>query len=70
MDHHGDLSRDLPEYTPNWPTPVKVKAQVLRTWDGWSWVHNCPRRLPWAMNGYPSQSAAFEAALKHARGCW
>lgn len=70
-DHHSDLSRDLPEYTPNWPVPVKVKASVVKGCDGWMWAHNCPHRLLWAMSfGYPSQAAAFEAALKHARGCW
>lgn len=72
MDHHSDLSRDLPEYTPNWPVPVKVKASVYRLADGsWAWGHNCPRKLGFAL-GYAqtTHAAAFEAALKHARGCW
>jgi hypothetical protein len=76
MDHHSDLSRDLPEYTPNWPLPVKVKAAVYRLGDGsWSWRHDCPKRMGLARLvtlGYAEDTheAAFEAALKHARGCW
>jgi phage gp16-like protein len=70
-DEHRGLPHDLPEYTPNWPVAVKVKAKVVRGRAGWIWAHNCPRRILWAMAfGYPTQPEAFAAALKHARGCW
>jgi hypothetical protein len=72
-DNHTGLPHDLPEYVPNWPVPVavKVKAKVIRGRDGWLWAHDCPRRPLWAMGfSYPTQQAAFEAALKHTRGCW
>lgn len=70
-DEHTGLSHDLPDYVPNWPVPVKVKARVLKGKDGWAWIHLCPHRTPGAYEILvPSQSAAFEAALKHARGCW
>lgn len=72
MDNHRGLPHDLPEYVPNWPVPVKIKAKVYQISGGaWSWSHDCPRRtgftLGWAQ---ATQPAAFEAALKHARGCW
>lgn len=71
MDHHSDLSRDLPEYTPNWPVAMKTKARVYRGRSGWFWTHACMRKdRSQIAIGYPSQAAAFEAALKHARGCW
>jgi hypothetical protein len=70
-DNHRGLPHDLPPYRPNWPLPIKVRAKVVKGGDGWAWVHNCPRRWLWQMAfGYPTQPEAFEAALKHARGCW
>lgn len=73
-DNHRGLPHDLPEYVPNWPVPVKVKAKVYQLPNSgrWSWSHACPKRNGWAMVGHPerTQAAAFEAALKHARGCW
>jgi hypothetical protein len=71
-DEHSGLSHDLPEYTPNWPVPVKVKAKVMKGTGGWAWVHSCPR-APLAVAAgvrIPTQPAAFEAALKHVQGCW
>lgn len=71
-DDHTGLPHDLPEYVPNWPLPVKVKAVVAKGAEGcWLWFHPCPRKDGWSLvHCYVSQSAAFEAALKHARGCW
>lgn len=71
-EEHSGLSHDLPEYTPNWPVPVKVKARVYKYPNGyWGWAHNCPKRITFALGGpQPTQPAAFAAALKHARGCW
>lgn len=70
-DSHRGMPHDLPEYVPNWPVAVKVKAKVCKGFTGWLWSHQCPHREAWGgMIGYPSQPAAFEAALKHARGCW
>ncbi|MET9385284.1 hypothetical protein ABZY09_30485 [Streptomyces sp. NPDC002928] len=71
MDDHRGLPHDLPDYVPNWPIPVTVKAKVMKGRNGWTWGHNCPRR-PGVALGWPqpTQPAAFEAALKHARGCW
>lgn len=74
-DNHTGLPHDLPEYVPNWPVPVKVKAKVYKLSNGWSWSHNCPH-TPFGVQkvtlGFvqPSQPEAFAAALKHARGCW
>lgn len=71
-DDRTGLPHDLPEYTPNWPVPIKVRAKVFKSNGGaWLWAHSCPHRLGVAL-GFPStcQAAAFEAALKHARGCW
>jgi hypothetical protein len=70
-DNRRGLPHDLPEYVPNWPVPVKVKAKVMKGKDGWVWLHLCPHRKPGAYETLlPSQAVAFEAALKHARGCW
>jgi hypothetical protein len=72
-DNHTGLPHDLPEYVPNWPVPapVKVPAKVFKGKLGWIWGHCCPRRQRHTLGfGYPTQQAAFAAALKHARGCW
>lgn len=71
-DNHHGLPHDLPEYVPNWPLPIKVKAKVYRLNGGaWSWSHDCPKRCSFAIGfAQTTQPAAFEAALKHARGCW
>ena len=72
-DDRTGLSHDLPEYTPNWPVPVKVKAKVYQRNGFWFWAHVCPNQA-WrtAALGHPklTQPAAFEAALKHVQGCW
>jgi hypothetical protein len=72
-DNHTGLPHDLPDYVPNWPAVVKVKATVYRLSGTplWYWAHNCPHKRGVTL-GHPrtSQLAAFEAALKHARGCW
>lgn len=71
MDDHRGLPHDLPEYIPNWPMPVKVKARVCKGFTGWMWSHPCPHKQSRAgMIGCASQAAAFAAALKHTRGCW
>ena len=70
-EEHSGLSHDLPEYTPNWPVPVKVKARVYKSCTGWAWIHHCPHKFLLSAYGLcASQPAAFEAALKHAWGCW
>ncbi|MEV4228108.1 hypothetical protein AB0J81_13605 [Streptomyces bobili] len=73
-DEHSGLSHDLPEYTPNWPVPVKVKAIVYKRGGVWLWSHECPRkglaRVIALGGGKASLPEAFNAALKHARGCW
>jgi hypothetical protein len=71
-DNHHGLPHDLPEYVPNWPVPVKVKARVYKDTWGWTWTHSCPVTGRALALGYPltDWAAAFEAALKHARGCW
>jgi hypothetical protein len=72
-DEHSGLSHDLPEYTPNWPVPGKVRSKVykLKGTGKWAWAHNCPRRQGYAL-GMPARTLpeAYSAALKHARGCW
>jgi hypothetical protein len=70
-DNHTGLPHDLPEYEPNWPAAVRVKAQVYRLPSGWAWSHDCPRK-GWVFLGFPrtTHAVAFVAALKHARGCW
>jgi hypothetical protein len=71
MDEHRGLPHDLPEYTPNWPAVIRIKAAVMKGRSGWFWTHTCPRKgRAQVAIGYPSQPAAFAAALKHARGCW
>lgn len=72
-DEHSGLSHDLPEYVPNWPVPVKVKTKVFKgvMTPFWFWTHNCPKRdVVHIGSPYLTQALAFEAALKHARGCW
>jgi hypothetical protein len=75
-DNHTGLPHDLPEYEPNWPVPapVKVKARVYKRCGVWFWGHECPRRgmARVVALGHPQATltAAFEAALRHARGCW
>jgi hypothetical protein len=71
MDNHHGLPHDLPEYVPNWPVPVRVKATVVKGRSGWLWAHQCPHKgIPALAMGYRTQTLAFAAALKHARGCW
>lgn len=67
---HSGLPHDLPEYVPNWPVPPRAKVRVYRASDAlWYWGHACPAG-GWAYgNAFSSQSAAFKAALKHAKGC-
>lgn len=71
-DNHTGLPHDLPEYAPNWPVPVeKVKAKVFKGKTSWIWGHCCPRHPKHTLGfGYPTQRAAFRAALRHAEGCW
>jgi hypothetical protein len=72
-DNRRGLPHDLPEYVPNWPVPVKVKAKVYKRGGVWFWSHRCPRRgattvaLGYAQATLPE---AYDFALKHARGCW
>lgn len=73
-DNHTGLPHDLPEYEPNWPVPIKVKARVYKVPETWVWSHSCPH-TPFGirkvvLGSQPTQPAAFAAALKHARGCW
>jgi hypothetical protein len=73
-DDHRGLPHDLPEYVPNWPVPVKVKATVYKRDGFWFWGHECPRKgtaRVFRLGGAKRDlSEAFDAALKHARGCW
>lgn len=70
-DSHRGLPHDLPDYVPNWPVAIRVKAKVMKGKDGWIWIHLCPRKMRKAYEILiPTQAEAFEAALKHARGCW
>lgn len=74
-DEHTGLPHDLPDYVPNWPVPVKIKAKVYKGGPlvpFWFWMHRCPTggRVPILGDPELTQPAAFEAALKHARGCW
>ncbi|MEV7814277.1 hypothetical protein AB0P05_26665 [Streptomyces flaveolus] len=75
-DDHRGLPHDLPEYVPNWPVPIKVRAKVYKIPETgyWYWSHRCPRRGTGHVValGYPqpTHAAAYAAALKHARGCW
>jgi hypothetical protein len=71
-DNRTGLPHDLPEYVPNWPVPVKVKAKVYKRGGAWYWAHACPKGPRVAALGWPQPTLpeAFEAALKHARGCW
>lgn len=75
MDSHTGPTHDMPDYAPNWPVVIKVKAKVYKGGPlvpFWFWIHRCPAggRVP--VLGHPemTQPDAFEAALKHARGCW
>ena len=72
-DNKRGLPHDLPEYTPNWPVAIKVRARVFKGLftPYWYWTHPCPRKVGLAIGlPYLTHAAAFEAALKHARGCW
>lgn len=71
-DNHTGLPHDLPDYVPNWPVPVKVKAWVYKDTHGWTWTHHCPVAGRALALGHPltTHADAFKAALKHARGCW
>lgn len=73
-DERRGMPHDLPEYRPNWPVVIKVKAKVVKGRDGWFWGHKCPRRSPMPVFalGHPqtTHAAAFAAALKHVQGCW
>ena len=70
-DEHRGLPHDLPPYVPNWPQPVKVKAKVMKGRSGWLWAHDCPghEATAWG-HGFRTLPLAFDAALKHVRGCW
>jgi hypothetical protein len=71
VDNHTGPTHDMPDYVPNWPVVVKVKATVAKDFLGWTWIHDCPRKNGLTRAGVThSQPAAFAAALKHARGCW
>jgi hypothetical protein len=73
MDSHTGPTHDMPDYVPNWPVPVKIKAQVYQRNGFWFWAHVCPNKgHRVAALGHPklTHKAAFAAALKHARGCW
>ena len=72
MDDRTGLPHDLPEYVPNWPVPVKVKAKVYKRNGVWLWAHACPKGLYKAALGWPQLDlpTAFEVALKHVQGCW
>lgn len=74
MDSHTGKSHDMPDYVPNWPVVVKVKANVYKRHGAWYWGHECPRKglARVVALGRPvlTHEAAFAAALKHARGCW
>lgn len=71
-EEHSGLSHDLPEYVPNWPVPVRIKARVHKCPSGWIWGHLCPVSSRWRVVGLPktTQAEAFAAALKHVQGCW
>ncbi|MFF3363564.1 hypothetical protein [Streptomyces misionensis] len=71
-DNHRGLPHDLPEYEPNWPVAIKVRAKLYKRGGLWFWVHDCPRRGTVVTLGHPSLFllTAYAAALKHVRGCW
>lgn len=70
MTDHSGIPHDLPEYEPNWPAPIKVRAKVFRGRYGWLWAHDCPRMRGVVFCVKSDWPAAFAAALHHARGCW
>lgn len=74
MDNHTGPTHDMPDYVPNWPVVVKVKARVYKREGVWLWGHECPQRGTARVvalgHAKLTQPAAFAAALKHARGCW
>lgn len=71
-DDHTGLPHDLPEYTPNWPVSVRVKARVYKSPAGWTWGHLCPVSSRWMTIGLvkSTRAEAFAEALKHVQGCW
>jgi hypothetical protein len=71
VDNHTGPTHDMPDYVPNWPVVVKVKAKVAKGLTGlWYWGHSCPRDNSGAFGAHLTQAEALAAALKHARGCW
>jgi hypothetical protein len=71
-DDRRGLPHDLPEYLPNWPIGIKVRARVVMGRDGhWIWAHKCPRKPHWKVAfAYRDQISAMDAARKHVEGCW